>query len=517
MRDCRLIAMTTTGAAKLMDLLRKVAPRIIIVEEAAQVNEQHVLGCLHKDAQHLILIGDHQQLKPSVNNFSLAKQHKIDMSMMERLALNGVPFQRLNEQHRMIPVISHLLRSTIYEDLLDHASVLEYDPIRGMAQNVVLFDHKEDESQRNEHSTSYRNEFEAEMITGLYRYLRLQGYKSKDITILSAYNEQVRCIRNMINPVDKELIQREDGMGTELPGDILENGNHYLHDESPEHKRKIQKMKSSAYEKRQGVRVTAVEKRQGVRVTAIDNFQGEENKIILLSLVRSNKEGRIGHLRDEKRICVSLSRAKLGLFVLGNFSLLQERSKCWAKLLEKARETNLIHEQFPLVCQNHPGTVINIKQPGDFVSLVPEGGCNVPCEKQLKCGHICPKTCHSDTFVHYLPCLKECTKTCSNGHPCKKRCSEPCGKCNEMMEKIIPRCGHSNKMPCFKHPNTFLCKERCEKIISCPYKHRCQKHCGAECNSANDCMELVKVKDTCGHEYQTACCNQNSPVAKFPV
>ena len=49
---------------------------------------------------------------------------------------------------------------------------------------------------------------------------------------------------------------------------------------------------------------------QGVRVTVVDNFQGEENDIILLSLVRSNEENRIGFLKTDNRICVALSRAK---------------------------------------------------------------------------------------------------------------------------------------------------------------------------------------------------------------
>lgn len=47
-----------------------------------------------------------------------------------------------------------------------------------------------------------------------------------------------------------------------------------------------------------------------VRVTVVDNFQGEENDIILLSLVRSNDENKIGFLRTDNRICVALSRAK---------------------------------------------------------------------------------------------------------------------------------------------------------------------------------------------------------------
>ena len=46
---------------------------------------------------------------------------------------------------------------------------------------------------------------------------------------------------------------------------------------------------------------------EGVRITAVDNFQGEENDIILLSLVRSNDKGKVGFLKIENRICVALS------------------------------------------------------------------------------------------------------------------------------------------------------------------------------------------------------------------
>lgn len=52
---------------------------------------------------------------------------------------------------------------------------------------------------------------------------------------------------------------------------------------------------------------------KGVRVTVVDNFQGEENDIILLSLVRSNEQNKIGFLRTDNRICVALSRAKYKL------------------------------------------------------------------------------------------------------------------------------------------------------------------------------------------------------------
>ena len=46
-----------------------------------------------------------------------------------------------------------------------------------------------------------------------------------------------------------------------------------------------------------------------IKVAAVDAYQGEENKIIILSLVRSNKEGKIGFVKTYNRICVAISRA----------------------------------------------------------------------------------------------------------------------------------------------------------------------------------------------------------------
>ena len=47
-----------------------------------------------------------------------------------------------------------------------------------------------------------------------------------------------------------------------------------------------------------------------VKITVVDNFQGEENDIILLSLVRSNREAKIGFLKTENRVCVWLCRGQ---------------------------------------------------------------------------------------------------------------------------------------------------------------------------------------------------------------
>lgn len=45
-----------------------------MVEEAGQVLEAHVLGSLVPSVEHLILIGDPLQLRPTLNNFSMLRR-----------------------------------------------------------------------------------------------------------------------------------------------------------------------------------------------------------------------------------------------------------------------------------------------------------------------------------------------------------------------------------------------------------------------------------------------------------
>ena len=102
-------------------------------------------------------------------------------------------------------------------------------------------------------SLSKSNLHEAKFMAALCRYLVLQGYDVSRITVLTTYSGQMFLLKKQIG----------------------------MH-----------------------------ECCKGVRVTVVDNFQGEENDIILLSLVRSNNEQKVGFVGIDNRICVSLSRAK---------------------------------------------------------------------------------------------------------------------------------------------------------------------------------------------------------------
>jgi superfamily I DNA and/or RNA helicase len=53
--------------------------------------------------EHLILIGDHEQLRPNHNVFDLAKKYNLDISMFERLVNNNFENVMLKNQRRMRP------------------------------------------------------------------------------------------------------------------------------------------------------------------------------------------------------------------------------------------------------------------------------------------------------------------------------------------------------------------------------------------------------------------------------
>lgn len=82
-------------------------------------------------------------------------------------------------------------------------------------------------------------------------------------------------------------------------------------------------------------------------VTTVDSFQGLEADIIVLSLVRSNTNGNIGFLSEQNRICVAMSRARFGLFIMGNMKILAQKSTTWRDIHIKLKLQNAIGGDFP--------------------------------------------------------------------------------------------------------------------------------------------------------------------------
>ncbi|RIA99987.1 AAA domain-containing protein, partial [Gigaspora rosea] len=222
---------------------------------------------------------------------------------------------------------------------------------------------------------------------------------------------------------------------------------------------------------------------QQVVLRTVDNFQGEEADIIIISLVRNVKKVDdrecIGFLKSTNRSNVLLSRAKHGMFLLGNADLMERHSDFWKNVLKILRKRGQVGPGFPIVCAQHPYYKNNIYEASQFNEISPDGGCFEPCSQQLKCGHTCPYKCHSDDMQHIgVFCRKACTRLYPDcQHPCRnKMCGEDCGDCLWSIGDITLPCGHKNKnAKCHVSIFDFQCTEKCGERLSCG--HSCMSTC----------------------------------------
>lgn len=203
MSHTRIIGCTTTAAAMYTEELRKVAPGIILVEEAGEILESHVLTAMTAQTKQLVLIGDHKQLRPKVSNYSLTIEkgegYNLNVSLFERLVYAGLPHTMLTKQHRMRPEIASLVKELTYPEL-ENAEKTENRPaLRGLQNNVIFVSHRHPETNADkiadrrdaDAKSSKENIYEADMVLRCVRYLGQQGYGTEDIVVLTPYLGQL--------------------------------------------------------------------------------------------------------------------------------------------------------------------------------------------------------------------------------------------------------------------------------------------------------------------------------------
>ncbi|KAJ8289040.1 hypothetical protein COCON_G00016990 [Conger conger] len=326
-KEAKIIAMTCTHAALKRHDLVELGFKYdnILMEESAQILEIETFIPLllqnpadgFSRLKRWIMIGDHHQLPPVIKNMAFQKYSNMEQSLFTRFVRLGVPTVDLDAQGRARASLCNLYNWR-YKQLgnLPHVQLLpEFRaPNPGLAYDFQLVNVEDfngvGESEPNPYF--YQNLGEAEYAVALYMYMRLLGYPSDRISILTTYNGQKHLIRDVIN----QRCANNPFFG------------------------------------------------QPNKVTTVDRFQGQQNDYIILSLVRTKA---VGHLRDVRRLVVAMSRARLGLYIFARVSLFQncfELTPAFAQLTARPLQLHIRPDEYytpgrPLETRSaHPSQVI---------------------------------------------------------------------------------------------------------------------------------------------------------------
>jgi intron-binding protein aquarius len=329
-KEARIIAMTSTHAAMRRQEIAELGFRYdnVVMEEAAQITEiETFIPCALQDMsdgqlplKRVVLCGDHLQNSPIVQNLAFRQYANFEQSLFLRLVRLGVPTITLDHQGRARPTIADLFKWRYQK--LSHLPAVEEKPEYKVANPGFRFDYQfinvpdyQGTGEREPSPHFIQNLGEAEYAVAIYQYMRLLGYPASKISILTAYAGQRALIRDVLN----HRCVKHPFFG--LP--------------------KI--------------------------VTTVDKYQGEQNDCrfsplilstsncdanlitdVILSLVRTRT---VGYLRDVRRLTVALSRARLGLYVLGRldvFASCYELKPAFDQLTQRPDKLMLVPgEMFP--------------------------------------------------------------------------------------------------------------------------------------------------------------------------
>ncbi|PVH67914.1 hypothetical protein DL98DRAFT_442448 [Cadophora sp. DSE1049] len=224
------------------------------------------------------------------------------------------------------------------------------------------------------------------MITALVSHLVRQGtYGSEDIAVITPYLGQLQKIKKRLASSFEIVVGDRDQEYLEAQG---------LQDDQ-ETSGQVQVQKTILL--------------NALRIATVDNFQGEEAKVIVVSLVRSNDKRKCGFLKTSNRINVLLSRARYEMYIIGN-SHASWPVPMWDEVLSILERSNNIGPSLALCCPRHKETPIEVSMPDDFAMFAPEGGCAGRCSSRLLCGHSCPNICHSTSLHNAVRCLDRCPR-----------------------------------------------------------------------------------------------------------
>ena len=286
---CTCIATSTSVLSKIKNFKQ------LIIDEAGMTKEPEALvPILLCKPEKVVLIGDHEQLRPIIK-CQEARDLGLDQSIFERYCEKVT---MLEEQYRMHDSICHFPSKQFYNGQLktkvsNYISAVhwpgkyltDFNDAKKSEMRVIFIDVKGQESKLAVHSNegsenSVRNDLEIDCVEQIYKYLEDDRSKpslveGKDIVILSQYRAQVGGIKSRLKITDE-------------------------------------------------------------RVLTVITSQGGEWDYVILSTVRSLpdcdidskptdgwRKKYLGFISDKNQVNVALTRAKKGLFIIGNKNLLK--------------------------------------------------------------------------------------------------------------------------------------------------------------------------------------------------
>jgi hypothetical protein len=221
----------------------------------------------------------------------------------------------------------------------------------------------------------------------------------------------------------------------------------------------------------------------------VDDYQGRENKIIILSTVRSNSKGQIGFVDTANRITVMLSRSTKCFYFMGNFKCLKNKSNIWNEIHDIVNVKAMFGTSIPIRCNLHDA-FLQVQAPKDWLNL--NGGCDRQCNNFKNCKrHECLNICHP--YVDPL-------------HERQFRCKDNCGKevfCKICQENYICKmtCCHYNVFEKRLDPTACVCS--LTKHTTCAdCGHRYEYRCYSKISPPR-CEELITVHLNCSHKTTT--------------
>ncbi|KAG1932211.1 probable helicase senataxin [Pimephales promelas] len=286
--------LSTSGSIVLENAFRRLGHEpfnCVIIDEASQAKETETLIPMLYRCPSIILVGDPNQLPPTVVSLK-AKEFGYDQSLMARLCKNlhpsnpqHSPILLLSVQYRMHPEICEFPSKYIYNSALKNEceTAKKRCSFNWPFKPYKVFDVTDGREMKER--DSFVNPKEVGLVLLL---LKLLGEKqSVRVGVITPYNAQK---------------QR-----------ILE-----------------------------AVRRSGINKQLQVEVDTVDGFQGREMDCVIVSCVRASSEmGSIGFVGNRQRMNVTITRAKFSLFILGHLRTLREQ-RDWGELIEDAGRREVI-------------------------------------------------------------------------------------------------------------------------------------------------------------------------------